>query len=263
MNSTQIGARIGRSLAIGGLIGLALCARLAWADSPAERAARLAANYALDKPEGNGPFPAVMLVPGCEGFHGLKWKEHFNRVAQRIKGAGFAVLRVNYHAAGEVTTCEVIMNPAEVTADVATAAKFLRAQPFIKPGAINIIAWSYGAGAAFNALDGSDGREPAQIAALIAYYPVVGMIRPWEKVVPALVLCGDDDVHAHCERLDPLLSLLPGGKEVKVVSYPQTWHGFDNSDLPAKTATMSGNPMGYNSAIAPAAWSEVEKFLRR
>lgn len=263
MNATIIGCRLGRQLTIAGLIGLALCARLAWADSPAEREARLAANYALEKPDGNGPFPAVMLVPGCSGFQSASWKAHFDRVARKIKEAGFAVLRVDYHAAGQVSTCEVIMNPDEVATDVATAAKYLRDQSFIKPDAINMIAWSYGAGAAFNALDGSDGREPAQFAAVVAYYPIVGMIRPWEKVVPALVLCGEQDVTAHCERLDPLLPLLPGGKQVKVVSYPETSHGFDNSDLPAKTTTMSGNPMGYNAAIAPSAWSEAEKFLRR
>lgn len=263
MDSTQFGCRIGRELAIAGLIVLALCARLAWADSPAERESRLAAHYALEKPDGNGPFPAVMLVPGCSGFHNASWKAHFDRVAQRVREAGFAVLRVNYLAAGQVSTCEVIMNPEEVTADVASAAKYLRAQPFIKPDAINVIGWSYGAGAAFNALDGGDGREPAQVAAVVAYYPVVGWIRPWEKVVPILVLCGDLDVTAHCERLDPLLPLLPGGKQVKVVTYAQTAHGFDNSDLPAKTTTMNGNPAGYNAAVAPSAWSEAEKFLRR
>jgi len=203
MESIQVGSRISKLPPMALTIGLALCAQPTWADPAAERQARLEASYRLDKPDGNGPFPAVMLVPGCSGFHSASWKAHFDHVAQRIKEAGF------------------------------------------------------------NALDGSDGREPAQVAALIAYYPIVGMIRPWEKIVPALVLCGEQDVTAHCERLDPLLPLLPGGKQVKVVSYPETAHGFDNSDLPAETITMSGNPMGYNAAIAPSAWSEAEKFLHR
>lgn len=245
------------------IIGVALGVQLAWADSAAERQARLETHYRLEKPEGNGPFPAVMLVPGCSGFHNPSWKAHFDRVGGRLKEAGFAVIRVDYHAAGQVSTCEVIMNPTEVADDVATAVKFLRAQPFVKTDAINMLAWSYGGAAAFNALSESDGRTPAQVAAVVAYYPLIGLIRPWNVDVPALVLCGASDEIAHCERFEALLAAVPGRGQVKIITYPESMHGFDNSDLPARSMNVGGRPINHNAKTAPASWAEAEKFLRR
>jgi len=176
---------------------------------------------------------------------------------------GFAIVRVDYLAAGEVSTCEVIMNPAELADDIATAMKYLRAQRFVKPEAINVLAWSYGGGAALNALTKTESREPVQVAAVVAYYPHLALARPWSVDVPALVLCGADDTVAPCERFEALLAEVPTRERGKVVKYPESYHAFDNSDLPAKTVSLSGNAVGYNEKSAIAAWAEVEKFLRR
>ena len=35
----------------------------------AEIQKNLEEHYTIKKPDGTGPFPAVMLVPGCSGFH--------------------------------------------------------------------------------------------------------------------------------------------------------------------------------------------------
>jgi len=235
-----------------------------WADAPAERAARLAAHYNLDKPEGNGPFPAVMLVPACNGFNPRLMKEgRYKNATRRLKELGFAVIRVDYLAAGEVNACDSIIYPAELADDIVTVTKYLRAQSFVKPDAINVLAWSYGGGAAFNALTKTESREPAQVAAVVAYYPYLALARPWSVDVPALVFCGDEDTVAPCARFESLLDEVPTRARVKVVKYPESYHVFDNSELPTKVTSVSGSTIGYNEKSATAAWAEVEKFLRR
>jgi dienelactone hydrolase len=235
-----------------------------WAEAPPERTTRLAAHYKLDKPEGNGPFPAVMLVPACNGFNPKLMKEgRYTNAARRLKELGFAVIRVDYHAAGEVGSCELIMNPAEVADDIVTATKYLRAQSFIKHEAINVLGWSYGGGAAINALTKTETREPAQVAAVVAYYPYMALARPWSVDVPALILCAANDTLAPCERFESVLAEVPTRARVKVVKYPESYHVFDNPELPTKVTSVSGNTIGYNEKSATAAWAEVEKFLRR
>lgn len=235
----------------------------AWAGSAPEREARLAARYALEKPEGNGPFPAVMLVPGCQGFDRPLWKGRYERAARQLKELGFVVARVDYLAAGDVGSCDVIMNPAEVADDIVTTSKYLRAQSFVKPESINVLAWSYGGGAAFNALTKTESRDPVRVAAVVAYYPYLSLARPWSVDVPALVLCSAQDTTAPCDRFETLLAEVQARDRVKIVKYAEGYHAFDNSDLPAKTESPGGNVVGYNEKTATAAWVEVEKFLRR
>ena len=39
-----------------------------YADDKAQQIELLSKHFRLEKPKGGGPFPAVMLVPGCSGF---------------------------------------------------------------------------------------------------------------------------------------------------------------------------------------------------
>lgn len=232
------------------------------AGTPSERAARLAAQYGLEKPEGNGPFPAVMLVPECSGFAHRDWKNHYLRVTQQLKALGFAVIRVDYLAAGELSNCGFIMNPAELANDLVTASEYLRTQSFIKPDAINVLAWSYGGGVAFNALVKTEEREPVRIAAVVAYYPMLPVASPWNVDVPVLVMCSAEDTVAHCDHFERLLAEVPNRRSVKFVKYPEGFFGFDNPDLGPKVQHFRGY-YGYKQTTATAAWSEVVKFLHR
>ena len=251
-------------LALGVLLSaLSAAASTTWAGPLEERQARLAARYGLEKPEGSGPFPAVMLVPGCSGFEQQQWKGHYQRTAQRLKELGFVTIKVDYLAAADSSSCEVIMNPAELGDDIATASKYLREQSYVKPNAINLLAWSYGGVPTFHALRKSDSRAPVQVAAAIAYYPYISLPEQLKVEIPLLVLCTKQDVDSACSRIETLLTDEPAKDRLRVVEYADGYHGFDNSGLPAKTETANGRVMGYQEATATTAWSEVVAFLRR
>ena len=251
-------------LALGILLSaLSAATSTSWAGPPNEREVRLAARYDLEKPAGEGPFPAVMLVPGCSGFERQPWKGHYQRTAQRLKKLGFVTIKVDYLSASDVSTCELVMNPAELGDDVVTVANYLLQQSYVKPDAINLLAWSYGGVPTFHALRKTDSRAPAQVAAVIAFYPYVSLPEQLKIENPVLVLCTKQDVDSACSRIETLVAEEPARGRLRIVKYEDGYHGFDNSDLPAKVETANGRVMGYKETTATNAWSEVVDFLRR
>ena len=232
-----------------------------WADSSAEHQKRLEAYYGLELPLGSGPFPAVIMVPGCSGFS--FGKDRYARVAKKLKDQGFVVLKVDYLAARELSSCYLNVSKEEVAQDIATAAKYLRSQSFVKADAINVLGWSYGGGSALVALsEGVDRPSPAPVDAVVAYFPSCRGARPWEVDVPVLVLFGAKDNIVSSGLCESLIAQVPARDSVKFLEYPDAHHVFDNSDLPAERQGRFGT-VGYNEKAAKAAWEEVERFLRR
>jgi dienelactone hydrolase len=155
---------------------------VALAQAASAREARLAARYAMAKPEGPGPFPSVILVPGCQGFDRPQWKQRYEAVSRDLLGLGFAVIRADYLAASEAPNCELVMDPAEAAGDILVAARHLRAQPFIKADRIQVMSWSFGGGLSLGVLerlDPADRAGPPLLAGVVAYFPYLTLRRTW------------------------------------------------------------------------------------
>lgn len=245
------------------VIGVLLCGLCTstWADSAAEHQRRLEANYGLERPEGSGPFPAVMMVPGCYGFAEPLSKDHYANTAKKLKDQGFVVVKVDIYSARGRKNCHEVI-PDEVAQDIVAVAKHLRTQPFVKPDAINVIGWSFGGDIALAALSKGDNPSIAPVDAVVAFYPWTDTATPWRVDVPVLVLCGAQDTIAPPTKFENLLSKVPARQNVKYIVYPEAYHDFHNSGLPAKMQALLGI-RGYNEEAAKAAWREVERFLRR
>lgn len=220
--------------------------------------ARLEANYRLQKPQGDGPFPAVMLVSGCSGFSfGV-----YDRVEELLLAEGFVILRVDYLAARGFSSCYLNVSTEEVASDIGIASEYLRSQTFVKKGAINVLGWSYGGGGALASLSETQERKPAVVDAVIAYYPYCNDVPIWALEVPILVLFGDKDNVVSSAVCKSLISRLPNQKLVSFRVYPGAHHGFDNPNLPPEMQYSFGT-LGYKADAAKASWKEIERFLRR
>lgn len=226
----------------------------------------LSKHYRLEKPDGEGPFPTVMMVPGCSGFHADFATKQYNAVQLRLVELGFVTLRVDYLAARNAASCQQGASPEqkgvsteEVAGDLSIAFEYLQQQPFVKNGAINVIGWSYGASGALVALGRTWNRDPIQVDAVVAYYPHCGLVtQKWKSNVPILILVGAID------NITPLRFCrgLFGGLPVTVHEYENAHHSFDMSELPAEMQYQFGT-IGYNEAAAKSAWKEVTNFLRK
>jgi dienelactone hydrolase len=224
----------------------------------------LAKHYRLEKPNGAGPFPAVILVSGGSGFDADFAKGHYDAVQTRLVELGFVTLRVNYLAARNVSasTFVVPVSPEQVASDICIAVGYLRQQPFVKKGAINVMGWSFGASGALQSLGRSPSRDPVQADAVVAYYPECSLIQQkWDSQVPILVLVGMVDNITPLRKCNWLFRGIPEDR-LTIREYDDAHHGFDMSGLPSETQYQWGT-IGYNETAAKSAWLEVTNFLRK
>ena len=248
-------------LAAAGAALLALAAPAAAEPSAAHRA-RLQAAHAIDKPAGDGPFPAVILVPGCGGFADPVLRSRYERVTGELRSQGFVVARADYLAAVEAPNCELVMDPMQAASDVLATARHLQAQPYVKADAVNAIGWSFGGGLVLGMLEQVGPEGPRPVAAVVAYSPYLALRRTWTAELPVLILCTLQDAVAPCARTDALLDEMPRRPQVRHVKLPEGLHAFDVQGV-APFVSPSGNRIGYHEASAKAAWTEVLGFLRR
>ena len=231
------------------------------ADENAEHGELLSKYYRLEKPAGTGPFPAVIMVSGCSGFDAEFGKKSYNNVQKKLVEFGFATLRVNYLAVRNIKNCLEVTSNA-VADDICIAAEYLNQQSFVKKASINIIGWSYGGASAFRALRGTGSREPAQVDAVVAYYPYCVAARHWNSEVPVLVLHGAIDNVATPTSCEYTFSRLGHPERLTFRLYENAHHCFDFSELPTEMEYQFGT-LGYNEKAAKAAWIEVANFLKR
>lgn len=204
----------------------------------------------LFKPDGTGPFPALVVMPVCFGH--LYSKNTFDW-AGRAVAQGYAALVVDPLAPrGVDNNC---LRPYAVPAsrllkDAFDAAEHLRRQPFVDPARIGILGFSQGAVTGLAAAGADHAREGgrAPFRAVVALYPVcflaaylmpgqpapVDISRvPDHVVVPLLVEIGDEDTQGGppMNGCPPLLDARKAaGDPVEAIIYHAT-HLWDQREL--------------------------------
>lgn len=242
---------------------------------------------ALYKPAGLGPFPAVVALHGCGGLflrngaiapRDADW-------AERLVGLGFVVLMPDsYGPRAQGPQCrnrERVVRPNhQRQSDAHAARRWLQAQPYVKPEAVNILGWSNGASTTLYAIrDAKTDRaamgDGPDFARAVAFYPgcrTLAATGHYKPRLPLLILVGEDDDWTPpdaCRRL--VEQAKAAGRNAALVTYPDAVHDFDHPDLAvvtrrglAYTASDSGearagtNPAGREDAIR-----RVPAFLAR
>jgi dienelactone hydrolase len=178
----------------------------------------------LSKPEGSGPFPAIVMLHGAGGMHyGLDiW-------AERLSKWGYVSLQVDsFTPRGETSIMnDVLKIPPWVRAQDAYDAKaFLSNQKSVDPERIGVMGWSHGGWTALHALDTTDPPRKKPFKAAIAFYPYCSVDLEYMDA-PLLILIGELD------RLCPAAlckNTMPSDKtrlEVTLKIYPGEHHVFE------------------------------------
>ena len=174
-----------------------------YADDKAQQIELLSKHFRLEKPKGEGPFPAVMLVPGCSGFDSETFVTHYERVQDQLVELGFVALRIDWLAVRNAANCYEV-DFENVAGDIGVVADYLRQQDYVKKSALNVLGWSYGGACALQALRDTQNRNSADVDSVIAYYPSCWIVKSWDSEVPVLALFGGADnmaPFADCEKL--------------------------------------------------------------
>ena len=234
------------------------------------------------RPEGPGPFPAVVLLHGC---HGVSRSTH--DWAGWLRDRGYVALIVDSWAPrgiSEGCTPGPDIPSSERFDDTVGALRWLHARPYVDRRRIGAIGWSNGGVFAMAVINGPSlerarrrGVElPAPgFAASVAIYPGGCYSLVSEQVVrPLLVLIGDADdwtVPGECVRMAD--AMRGRGADVTLVLYPGAVHYFDVEGQPRvvlpdvenrnKPGSCCGATVGFDAAAAADARRQVADFLGR
>ena len=207
----------------------------------------------LDKPEGGGPFPAVVLMHGCAGLSDAARRGMDDHV-EYLVSRGFATLVVDSFSARGKAGGSVCLKLSELATarhyrqfDAYHAHEFLQSKSFVDADNIFLMGQSNGGSVALVAARGPFSSlfpEKPHFQAIVAYYPWCGALPTWpSKIVsPLLVLgAGKDDWVApdYCVSARDQVS----GADYDVLVYEDAYHSFD---LPIVEQEYLGHRLGGN-----------------
>jgi dienelactone hydrolase len=222
----------------------------------------------LHKPDGAGPFPAVVMLHTCGGI-----ASHLNQWRIRLVDAGYVVLIVDsFTPRGERGgICERwSITVDHVASDAVAAASHLRTLGFVDPARIGVVGFSYGAMAALRLAGQSyvagltGGGSPFRAA--VAFYPYCTPEQAgsrWTSLqdnlrrdvaTPLLMLLGGADSEAPVRLCTaPADELIKRGQPVRYVVFPGVTHAFDQDYAPRGYL--------YDAKAVNVSWVEMSNFL--
>lgn len=211
----------------------------------------------LVKPNGDGPFPAVIMMHGCSGVSPRHdyWEKQFVQW-------GYVVLRVDsLTPRKQQTFCDDPMATVKPRAQDAYDAKaYLMELPYVDKQKIGLVGWSHGAVAGLYVVDDStpieNRKSPFQCA--ILFYPYCSDISKLNA--PLLILSGEKDDWCPPSTCKPLASLNNSQFEITLKIYENATHAFDYEGI---DTAAQGHVLKYNPEATKDAVSQVQNFLSK
>jgi len=217
----------------------------------------------LHKPDGAGPFPAIVMLAGFGGYAGGGPNaDHQSSWARRLVEWGYVALQVDsYSPRGALLNADYA-GSITISRDAFAAKAELSTLPYVDPENIAVVGWSMGGTSALKTIDAyfrSEGLTPFRAA--VAFYPQSYPV--YKPDTPLLVLIGEKD-----EICNPESSKLLAKKyaeqgwqpAMSLVVYPQAGHSFDLEGL---DLVWAGHHLKYDPQAAADATGRTRDFLSR
>ncbi|HKU05256.1 MAG TPA: dienelactone hydrolase family protein [Bradyrhizobium sp.] len=220
----------------------------------------------LARPDGAGPFPAVVGLHGCGGMHDTTKQ----RLADRLVAWGYVVLLVDSYATRGIA--HACMSSASATfrkrrPDVFGGLAFLAGQTFVDPQRVAVVGFSSGGWLTLSTAE-PNSYELFELPANLRFRAAVAFNPPCQRaaarpVIPTLILIGAlDDWTPAADCSDKVAGWGNDGPPVELVIYPGTYHGFYYEYLqPGRK--MFDHWLEYNGEAADDADRRLHRFLDR
>jgi dienelactone hydrolase len=219
----------------------------------------------LAKPEGAGPFPAVVGLHGCAGMSDTTKR----KLVGELVGWGYVVMLVDsLGPRGLDHDCFKKILATARMADALGGLAYLAKQTFIDPGRVAAVGFSKGAWTAL-ALSESDTSfklfdrpSNSKFRAAVAFNPPCrdAGARP---LIPTLILIGTlDEWTPAADCSEKIHTWGTDGVPIDLVVYPNVHHGFYYPEFQPGRA-MLARWLEYNEQAATDASRRMREFLSR
>lgn len=219
----------------------------------------------LSTPRGAGPFPAVILLHGCNGISpNIKewavWIRHEGDAAFVLDSFGGRGLK---RLCGDSAALTGRMRAPDVFA----AARYLKTLPQIDARRIAAVGYLHGGWTLMWAVASEAQHPDVDLRAFIMFYPTCTGWKALPGTTPVLMLLGGKDdwtPAAPCEAL--ATSATRAGRRVTAVLYPDAYHHFDGAEVRRRTLVPDalggrGATIEYNPRAHEDAEKQVRAFL--
>jgi dienelactone hydrolase len=233
--------------------------------------AKLVLRGVLHRPQGEGPFPAVVMLCGSDGFVTGPHARHQSDWAERLAGWGYVALQVDSftpRGAQGISDNSPEVSPLARSHDAFAAKAYLCGLPFVDQQKIGVLGWSHGSWALMLAIDRYyRDKRVTPFKAAVAFYPYCPtLVQP---DTPVLVLIGrEDDMTpvglAEAQQKD--YRTFGWKPEYSLVVYPGAFHWFDvepPAGSPSKGTDARGHRIEYDAAASVDASARTRDFLAK
>src|SRR6516164_1571283 len=212
-----------------------------------------------DLSNGGAPFPAVVVLHGCNGMFG-----NSALIADRLSSWGYVTLAVDSlgpRVTGIANRCGKGL--PEQAFDAYAALHYLSQLDFVDPARVAVFGQSMGGETALHAV--VDGSQAAQFfkerfRAAVAYYPYCDASMA-TVAAPSLILVGEADERNPVELCREMVAHAgPDGAPIALTVYPGVHHNFDVALL-TPGVRYQGFWLEYNEAAAKDAEEKTRAFL--
>ncbi|WP_066016882.1 dienelactone hydrolase family protein [Endozoicomonas atrinae] len=226
-------------------------------------------HMAIETPTGNGPFPVVLIIPGCEG---VKPERAEPRMDWLVKQGYMAVMVDSHTGRGldEDTVCRgYALWGAERAGDIYVALEAIRQHPKADTDNIALLGYSHGGWTIHDALSYHGNTSYAlasvppdalqSVKAAIVYYPYCGLPSraryTYSNPTPLLIINAGKDTTVNPTECEAMANKwITRGLPVRSITYPEAGHGFDIS------GHKNANPTAHQQALSAVAQFLNEAF---
>ena len=236
----------------------------------------------LFKPEGVGPFPAVIALHGCGGLggHSEPVQARYRDWAEQLLRVGKAVLFPDSYSSRELgPQCHVklrrITARRERVTDILAARQWLMQQSWVAHDRISLLGWANGASALLWAVRPQLllHRAEPDFRSAVAFYPDCRLSSGlgWSARIPTLVLIGAKDDVSSPPACRQMVEGAHGRSALtRIVVYPSAYHDFDRPNLPvhatdpnADAADLDKGHVGTDAEARADSQRRVAEWLAR
>ena len=211
----------------------------------------------LSKPDGNGPFPSVVLLHTCGGL-----QPHVTDDWPRyLKGLGYVTLTVDSFGSRGLGPCpnSLLSDKSRIMMDAYGGFDYLTRLPYVDKNKIAVMGFSLGASVINSEIIPSSKRTLRNNnfkTAICLYGFCYGITS--DPPFPVMVIIGDKDeyVASSCQSM-------PDSDMVEIHMLHGIYHGFDMSQINTIREDHFGNPMLYSWPATKKARELIKMFLAK